>query len=513
MSAGSTLKGAANYRDLARKLAAEVAAGGVKHVIDGREADSYDGQTFPTINPANNQVICQVAQGGAAEVDAAVRSARRAFEAGGWSRSKPADRARALRRLADLIDRDADTLAVLETLDTGQTITQTRQGQVPRAAENFRFFAEMAGRAADGHTYPAEGFINYTVRQPVGVAGLITPWNTPFMLETWRVAPALAAGCSCVLKPAEWAPITATRLGLLALEAGIPPGVLNVVHGFGEAAGAALVAHPGVNVIALIGETTTGSAVMRNGADTLKRFHFELGGKSPILVFEDAEFDRAVDAATFGVFSLNGERCTASSRLIVQRGVHDAFVDAVVARARAIRVGDPLDPATEVGPLIHPEHCQRVLGYLRTGEEEGARLLTGGPAEPGGNYLRPTVFGGVHGGMRIAQEEVFGPFLVVIPFDSETEAVAVANGVKYGLAAYLWTRDVKRAHRVAHALEAGMVWVNSQNVRHLPTPFGGMKQSGMGRDGGTYSFEFFTELKNVAVALGEHPIPALGKKG
>jgi len=501
------------FGDLAGRLAALVGAAGVKHVIDGVEVEGREGRTFPTSNPATNQVICQVAEGTAADVDVAVDAARRAFDGGAWSGLAPAERARTLRRLADLIDRDADTLAVLETLDTGQTIRQTRNTQIPRAAENFRFFAEMAGRAADGHTYPAPGFLNYTIRQPVGVAGLITPWNTPFMLETWRVAPALAAGCTAVLKPAEWAPITATRLALLALEAGIPPGVLNVVHGFGEAAGAALVAHPTVNVIALIGETSTGSAVMKNGADTLKRFHFELGGKSPILVFDDADFDRAVDAAVFGVFSLNGERCTASSRLIVQRGVHDAFVEAVVERAKTIRVGDPLDPETEVGPLIHPRHCERVLEYVRTGQAEGATLLTGGESGLGGNYLRPAVFAGVHGGMRIAQEEVFGPFLVVIPFDSEVEAVAVANGVEYGLAAYLWTRDLKRAHRVAHALEAGMVWVNSQNVRHLPTPFGGMKQSGMGRDGGTYSFEFFTELKNIAIALGEHHIPVLGKKG
>lgn len=513
MATESARQAAAEYRELARKLAGEVAASGVKHVIDGREVEGREGRTFSTLNPATNEVICQVAEGTAADIDAAVRSARRAFDGGSWSRLKPADRARSLRRLAELIDRDTDTLAVLESIDTGQILRQTRQAQIPRAADNFRFFAEMAGRAADGHTYPAEGFLNYTIRQPVGVAGLITPWNTPFMLETWRVAPALAAGCTCVLKPAEWSPITATRLALLALEAGIPPGVLNVVHGFGESAGAALVAHPMVNVIALIGETTTGTAVMRNGADTLKRFHFELGGKSPILVFDDAEFDRAVDAAVFGVFSLNGERCTASSRLIVHRSIHDSFVEAVARRAADISVGDPLDPETEVGPLIHPEHCERVLAYVQTGLSEGARLLTGGPAEIGGNYVRPTVFGGAHGGMRIAQEEVFGPFLTVIPFDSENEAVAVANAVKYGLAAYLWTGDVKRAHRVAHALEAGMVWINSQNVRHLPTPFGGMKQSGIGRDGGTYSFEFFTEVKNIAVALGEHHIPELGKKG
>jgi 5-carboxymethyl-2-hydroxymuconic-semialdehyde dehydrogenase len=487
----------------------------VRHFIDGEFVDGARGETFESLNPATNEPLATVTAGHAEDVDRAARAARRAFAPGNPWRTMPArERARLLHRVADLIDEQVEELAVLETLDSGQTIRQTLHGQVPRAADNFRFFADLAASAADGRTYPAEGFLNYTIRQPAGVAGLITPWNTPLMLETWKLAPALAAGCTAVLKPAEWSPISAWRLARIFQEAGVPPGVLNVVNGFGEDAGRPLTEHPDVNLVALVGETSTGSQVMRQGAATLKRFHLELGGKSPIVVFPDADLERAVDAAVFGVMSLNGERCTASSRLIVHREVYDDFVAAVADRVRNIRVGDPLDPATEVGPLIHPEHIARVLDYVRAGQEEGAELVAGGgrnEAAAGGNFFDPTFFAGVDNGMRVAQEEVFGPFLVAIPFSSDDEALALANGVKYGLAAYLWTSDLARAHNFAHGLEAGMVWVNSQNVRHLPTPFGGVKASGMGRDGGDYSFDFYMEQKNIAIALGSHPIPALGK--
>ncbi|HEU4797375.1 MAG TPA: 5-carboxymethyl-2-hydroxymuconate semialdehyde dehydrogenase, partial [bacterium] len=415
---------------------------------------------------------------------------------------------------AELIDRDTDAIARVECLDTGIPLGQIRRGQVPRAAENFRFFAEMATRIT-GESFPVGNtFVNYTLRQPVGVAGLITPWNTPFMLETWKVAPALAAGNACVLKPAEWAPVSAMRLAEIIREAGAPPGVFNVVNGLGETAGASLVAHSGVQLISFTGETTTGKEIMRNGAATLKRFSMELGGKSPVVVFADADLDRALDATIFGVFSLNGERCTAGSRLFLQREIHETFLNRLLERVPRIRVGDPLDEHTELGPLIHPDHWTRVVEYLEIGRKEGARIGVGGrrpPQLPRGNYLEATVLVGVRNEMRVAQEEIFGPVLAVIPFADEAEAVRLANDVRYGLTAYVWTGDAARAHRLSAAIEAGMVWINSQNVRDLRTPFGGMKESGIGREGGHYSFEFYCETKTVHVALGTHHIPKMGE--
>jgi len=485
----------------------------VQHFINGEFVDGVSGRTFQSLNPATNTPIADVAAGTGEDVDRAVQAARRAFDEGPWPRMSAADRARALHRIADLIDRRADEIALVECLDTGIPYTQIRQGQIPRAAENFRFFAEMATQVPNA-TYPVEGaFLNFTIRVPVGVAGLITPWNTPFMLETWKVAPCLAAGCTCVLKPAEWAPLSASLLAEVIREADLPPGVFNVVQGFGETAGAPLVAHAMVNVISFTGETTTGAEIMRNGAATLKRFSMELGGKSPVIVFPDADLERALDATIFGVYTLNGERCTANSRLLVDRRIHDDFVGKLVERVARLRVGVPMDPATEIGPLIHPDHWERVTAYIEIGQREGALLATGGKRPAGlpvGNYLEPAVFTGVVNSMRIAQEEIFGPVLVVIPFEDEAEAVRLANDVRYGLAAYLWTGDITRGHRVAQALEAGMVWVNSQNVRDLRTPFGGMKHSGIGREGGHYSFDFYMEYKTIHVAQGTHRIPKMG---
>ncbi len=485
----------------------------VQHFIGGEFVDSKSGEAFPSLNPATNAPIAQVADGTADDVDRAVRAARRAFDEGPWRRMTPAERARALNRIADLIDKRVEEISRTECLDTGIPYAQIRQGQIPRAAENFRFFAEMATKVPN-EAYPVEGsFVNYTVRVPAGVAGLITPWNTPFMLDTWKVAPCLAAGCTCVLKPGEWSPLSAVLLAEIIREADLPPGVFNVVQGFGEIAGAPLVAHPGVQLISFTGETTTGEEIMRNGAATLKRFSMELGGKSPVIVFPDADLERALDAAIFGVYTLNGERCTANSRLLVDRRIHDDFVARLVDRVARLQIGDPMDPTTEIGPLIHPDHWRRVAGYIEAGVQEGAHLATGGRRPPHlaeGNYLEPAVFTNVANGMRIAQEEIFGPVLVVIPFDAEEEAIRLANDVRYGLAAYLWTNDVARGHRVAQALEAGMVWVNSQNVRDLRTPFGGMKHSGIGREGGHYSFDFYMEYKTVHVATGTHRIPKMG---
>ncbi|CAN5635832.1 5-carboxymethyl-2-hydroxymuconate semialdehyde dehydrogenase [soil metagenome] len=498
----------------ARNRALELARSlpnGVQHLINGELVDSRSSETFDTLSPIDNAVICPVASGGAEDVGLAARAAKDAFAV--WHDLPAKERKGLLHSVADLIEKNAEELAILESLDTGQ-VFKTMRGAVARSAENFRFFADRAESARDGLSLPSEGFLNYTLRQPIGAVGIITPWNTPFMLSTWKMAPALAAGCTVVHKPAEWSPITALRLAQLVLEAGIPPGVVNVVNGYGETAGKALTEHPDIRAIAFVGETVTGSRIMAQGAQTLKRVHFELGGKNPIVVFADADLERALDAAIFGVYSLNGERCTASSRLFVQQEVYGDFTEKLVERVKNIPVGDPFDPATTIGPLIHRQHLDKVMRYVRAGQEEGATLACGGVRPKGleeGNYLSATLFTDASNAMRIAQEEVFGPFLTVIPFGGEEEALRLANGVKYGLAAYLWTRDLTRAHSFAHGLEAGMVWVNSQNVRHLPTPFGGMKSSGIGRDGGDYSFDFYMETKNIAVALGEHPIPHYGR--
>ena len=491
-------------------IRASLQATTVPHYINGEFRSGLRQETFDTLDPSTNRLLSRVARGDRDDIAAAAGAAKQAFDTT-WRRTKSTDRKRCLLKIADLIERHADELAVVECLDAGQVLRIVR-AQVSRAAENFRFYAEYAERAMDGRTYPVDAdWINYTVRVPVGVCGIITPWNAPLMLSTWRIAPALAAGNTVVLKPAEWSPLTAWKLAEIIAEADLPPGVFNLVQGFGEEAGAPLVAHPDVPLICLTGETTTGSTVTKTGADHLKRLSLELGGKSPAVVFADADLDRALDAAVFQIYSFNGERCTANSRLLVEASIFEDFVGRAAARATRVKVGDPLDPGTEVGPLIHPDHFARVEEYLRIGHAEGARLLAGGHRVGSeGNYLAPTLFAGENT-MRIAQEEIFGPVLTAIPFKDEADALEKANAVKYGLAAYLWTTDVTSAHRMALGLEAGMTWINSHNVRHLPTPFGGVKCSGTHREGGEYSFEFYTEVKNVAVPLGAHAIPKFGR--
>jgi 5-carboxymethyl-2-hydroxymuconic-semialdehyde dehydrogenase len=485
----------------------------IQHYINNEFVDAVERGAFETLNPTTNEPITTVASGSPADVDRAVKAARAAFDSGPWPKMAAEARGKYLRRIGELIEKHADEVAEAEIADTGIPVSQIKKGAIPRAAENFYFFAEMATKIT-GESFPVEGkFMNYTVRKPVGVAGLITPWNTPFMLETWKVAPCLAAGDTCVLKPAEWSPLSADKLAHVIQEADLPPGVFNMVHGFGETAGAPLVAHSGVQLISFTGETTTGQEIIRNGAATLKRFSMELGGKSPTIIFEDADLDRALDGAIFQVYSLNGERCTAGSRLLVQEPVYDEFVGRLEKRVRNIRVGDPNDPKTEVGPLIHPDHWNRVRAYMDVAREEGATVAVGGDRPdgfPDGNFFAPTLITGVHNGMRIAQEEIFGPVLVVIKFKDEAEAVKIANDVKYGLAAYVWTGDIGRGHRVAESIESGLVWINSHNVRDLRTPFGGCKWSGIGREGGHYSFDFYTEITTIHVALGQHPIPKMG---
>lgn len=410
------------------------------------------------------------------------------------------------------------SIARTETEDCGQPIAQTGKQLIPRSVDNFSYFAEMCVRV-DGHTYPTPTHLNYTLFHPVGVCALISPWNVPFMTATWKVAPALAFGNTAVLKMSELSPLTATRLGVLALEAGIPAGVLNVVHGFGAEAGEPLCRHPDVRAISFTGSTVTGNHIVR--AAGLKKFSMELGGKSPFVVFEDADLARALDAAVFMIFSNNGERCTAGSRILVQRSIYDEFVSRFVERARRISVGDPLDDNTLIGPMISPAHLNKVRSYIELGTKEGATLLCGGLNRPSyapelpapvraGNFVWPTVFAGVDNRMRIAQDEIFGPVACLIPFDDESDAIAKANDIQYGLSSYVWSENLGRAHRVAAAIEAGMCFVNSQNVRDLRQPFGGTKASGTGREGGTWSYEVFLEPKNVCVSLGAHHIPHWG---
>ncbi|AXS41717.1 5-carboxymethyl-2-hydroxymuconate semialdehyde dehydrogenase [Breoghania sp. L-A4] len=482
----------------------------VGHFIAGR-SDAGSGETFDTHCPADGRLLARVARGTAADVDRAAVAAREAFES--WAATGGAQRRAILHAIADGIVARADEIALIEVMDTGQPIRYMAKAAL-RAAENFRFFADRAPSANDGLSLPSADHVNYTTRQPIGPVGVITPWNTPFMLSTWKIAPALAAGCTVVHKPAEWSPLTASLLAEICSDAGLPAGVLNTVHGLGEEAGVALTEHPDIKAIAFVGESVTGSRIMKQGADTLKRVHFELGGKNPVIVFDDADLDRALDAVLFMIYSLNGERCTSSSRVLIQASIYDDFTTRLAERVARIRVGDPLDPATELGPLIHARHLDKVLSYPAKARAEGATVAAGGNRSDFGggmgHFVEPTLYTGATSDMTIAQEEIFGPVLTAIAFEDEAEAVRIANGVRYGLAGYLWTRDTGRAHRVSRALDAGMVWVNSENVRHLPTPFGGMKASGIGRDGGDYSFDFYMETKNIAIALDSHTIPRIG---
>ncbi len=492
---------AKNY--LARFLDAPLA-----HFINGEATVGVSSRHYENLSPVDNKPLGQVVAGDEIDIATACEASAMAFPA--WRSISGKARRSILHQVADAIEARKDEIALVESMDTGQPIRFMSKAAL-RGAENFRFFADRAPDARNGQALLADEHINYTSRSPIGPVGVITPWNTPFMLSTWKIAPALAAGCTVVHKPAEATPLSATLLAEICTSAGLPPGVLNTVNGLGEDAGKALTEHSDVKALAFVGESRTGSMIMGQGADTLKRVHFELGGKNPVIVFDDADLERALDAVVFMIYSLNGERCTSSSRLLVQSSIYDDFVEAVAARVAKIQVGHPLDPDTEVGPLVDENHFKKVCSYFDIAKDNGATVREGGIAIEGpGNYVRPTLFSNATNSMRIAQEEIFGPVLTAIPFDDETDAVRIANDVRYGLAGYLWTRDIGRGHRIADQLEAGMVWVNSENNRHLPAPFGGTKDSGIGRDGGDYSFDFYMETKNVCVATGNHNIPRLG---
>ncbi|HEX6593969.1 MAG TPA: 5-carboxymethyl-2-hydroxymuconate semialdehyde dehydrogenase [Bacillota bacterium] len=481
--------------------------------INGQFTPSKSGVTFANVNPFTNEPINVVCEGSVEDIDRAVVAARWAFDHGPWRTMKLKERMAYIYRIADLIDKQVDRIAYLEALDTGLPIRQTRR-MVSRASENFRFYARMVESRLVGDAYQVDDvFINYTVHEPVGVAGLITPWNAPFMLETWKVAPALATGNTVVLKPAELSPLSANVLAEVIHAAQLPQGVFNVVHGYGEIAGDALVKHPDVDLISFTGETVTGSTIIKNSADTLKECSMELGGKSPIIVFEDADFNRALDACIWGIFSFNGERCTANSRLFVEESIRDEFVEALKKRVAQIKLGNPLDDDTEVGPLIHKDHWSKVTQYVKLAKEEGAEVITGDipPELSKGNFVAPTLLLDVDNRMRVSQEEIFGPVLAVMTFTTEEEAIQLANEIDYGLAGFVWTNDIKRGHRVAHHIDAGMLWVNAQNVRDLRTPFGGSKSSGIGREGGHYGFDFYTEKKIIHVSMKDHHIPQFGK--
>jgi aldehyde dehydrogenase (NAD+) len=473
-----------------------------KMLIGGHWRDSVSGKTFSTINPATEEVIAEVAEGDAADIDLAVQAARKAFETGPWRKTDARDRGRLMNKLADLIEKNVDELAELETLDNGKPISESRNADLPLVIDCLRYYAGWADKI-HGQTIPVRGnYFCYTKREPMGVAGQIIPWNFPLLMVAWKWGPALAAGCTVILKPAEQTPLSALRLGELALEAGFPEGVVNIVPGYGETAGDALVKHKGVDKIAFTGEGRTAEIIMANAAPSLKRITFELGGKSPNIVFADADLDAAVQGAMLGMYLNQGQCCCAGSRLFVQDKVYDAMIDRLVKATANRKLGDPFDPTTEQGPQVDQAQFDKILKYINFGKEQGARCVAGGERfGDKGYYVKPTIFADVRDDMKIASDEIFGPVLSVIKFKDVDEVIARANSTDYGLAAAVWTRDIGKAHAIADRVRAGTVWINCYDVFDAAAPFGGFKRSGIGRELGEKALDNYTELKTVTVAL------------
>ena len=474
-----------------------------KLLIDNQWVDPVEGGAFDTYNPATGEVIAKVAAASAKDVDKAVRSARRALESGPWATMDAADRGRLMYKLADLVERDSKDLAALESLNCGKTITDAA-GDMQGVVNTLRYYAGWADKV-EGKTVPVRGsFLSYTLRQPVGVIGQIIPWNFPLLMLAWKWGPALACGNTIVMKPAEQTPLTALRIGELAMEAGFPPGVINLINGMGETTGAAMVVHPDIDKIAFTGHVDTAKIIQKAAADTLKRVTFELGGKSPNVIFADADMEQAVAGAFHAIYFHGGQCCTAGSRLFVEDKVKQEFVERLAEKSKERKLGDPLDPKTEQGPQVSQEQMDKILGYVKLGEKEGAALLTGGRRFGSkGFFVEPTVFDNVKDNMAIAKDEIFGPVVSVLPFKSMEELVPRANNTQYGLAAAVWTKDIDKAHLFAKRVKAGTVWVNCYHVVDTTTPFGGFKMSGQGRENGEAALEHYTEMKTVTVKLGK----------
>ncbi len=484
--------------------------------IDGHWVDAESGKTFTTPNPATGETLAEVAEADKADVDKAVSAARRAFE-GKWGKLSARDRGRLLYKLSQLIESRTQELALLETADNGKPIRESLYVDLPQVAENFEYFAGWATKI-EGETIPVPGqMFNYTLREPVGVCGQIIPWNFPLLMAAWKLAPALAAGNTVVLKPAEQTPVTALELGKLIQEAGFPDGVVNIIPGYGETAGAALAAHPGINKIAFTGSTEVGKLIARAAADNLTRVSLELGGKAPNIVFADANLEQAVNGSMMGIFFNQGQVCCAGSRLFVEEAVADEFLDRLKEKSQKITIGDPLEKTTQMGPQVSAEQLDKIKGYVEIARQDGATVFSGGAppvleaAFQNGYFFQPTIFTAVKNQMRVAQEEIFGPVVSVISFKDEDDLIKQANETIYGLSAGIWTRDITRAHRFAKELKAGVVWINTYNMFNAASPFGGYKQSGYGREMGKQALELYTQIKSVWVDLSGKPIAWFGK--